>query len=195
MKKHAFTMIELIFVIVILGVLASVAVPKIAGIQDDALVSSEKAGISAIRGAITSLHGKILLRGNSDFNVTIITTSGIVNKIEIDGANDDAGVASSSNSCAISAEKYPIELSVSDFSNTKNGNAVSSQDANNSSSGYALALVLQSQGRSDYKTVKDSNNTKITGPASNTISTTSDAQINTNNYWLYDSSSGTITFK
>ena len=38
--KKAFTMIELIFVIVILGILASVALPKLAATRDDALIAS-----------------------------------------------------------------------------------------------------------------------------------------------------------
>jgi len=41
MKKNAFTMIELIFVIVILGILAAVAIPKLTATRDDALVSRE----------------------------------------------------------------------------------------------------------------------------------------------------------
>ena len=42
MNRSAFSMIELVFVIVILGILAAVAVPKFSSIQDDALVSNEK---------------------------------------------------------------------------------------------------------------------------------------------------------
>ena len=40
-SKNAFTMIELIFVIVILGILAAVAIPKLSATRDDAKVSAE----------------------------------------------------------------------------------------------------------------------------------------------------------
>ncbi len=40
-SKQAFTMIELIFVIVIIGILAAVAIPKLAATRDDAKISVE----------------------------------------------------------------------------------------------------------------------------------------------------------
>ncbi len=43
--KHAFTMIELIFVIVILGILGAVAIPKLSGIKDDAQLANANENI------------------------------------------------------------------------------------------------------------------------------------------------------
>ena len=46
--KKGFTMIELIFVIVILGILASVAIPRLAGTRDDAEISSALANLRTL---------------------------------------------------------------------------------------------------------------------------------------------------
>jgi len=56
--KSAFTMVELIFVIVIIGVLASVAIPKLSGVTDGAKKSAEIATISAVATALESANGE-----------------------------------------------------------------------------------------------------------------------------------------
>lgn len=58
-------MIELIFVIVVLGILAAVAVPKFAATREDAQVSKGAADVAAIRSGIVSVRQKYLLRGNT----------------------------------------------------------------------------------------------------------------------------------
>ena len=55
MKKNAFTMIELVFVIVILGILAAVAVPRLAASRDDAHIAKGRADVASIRSGILLL--------------------------------------------------------------------------------------------------------------------------------------------
>ncbi len=54
--KRGFSMIELIFVIVILGILASVALPKLAATRDDASASGIKSDVGTITQAVPALY-------------------------------------------------------------------------------------------------------------------------------------------
>ena len=63
--KNAFTMIELVFVIVILGILAAVAIPKMAATRTDAEITKGRADIAAIRSAIVTERQGRLIQGQS----------------------------------------------------------------------------------------------------------------------------------
>lgn len=65
--KPAFTMVELIFVIVVIGILAAVAIPKLAASRDDAVLVKGKSQISAIRSGIAMQKSKRLLEGTSPY--------------------------------------------------------------------------------------------------------------------------------
>ena len=65
--KKGFTMIELIFVIVILGILASVAVPRLAGTKADA---EESAAVANLRTLISDLNTYYVATGNIPTDTT-----------------------------------------------------------------------------------------------------------------------------
>ena len=52
MQRNAFTMVELIFVIIIIGILSAAAIPKFGDIRDRSKINSEYAALSALDGAI-----------------------------------------------------------------------------------------------------------------------------------------------
>lgn len=64
--KKAFTMVELVFVIVIVGILSAIAIPKFAATRDDAVVTKGIAEVAAMRSAIATERQKRILRGNFD---------------------------------------------------------------------------------------------------------------------------------
>jgi len=71
-KKNAFTMVELIFVIVILGILAAVGIPKLAATRDDAYTVKLANNIMMGAGEIASYAmGKALV----DTDLTVMSNA------------------------------------------------------------------------------------------------------------------------
>ena len=62
--QKAFTMIELVFAIVVIGILAAVAVPKMAPIIGDAQEAKAKSTLSSVRSAMATERQKRILRGD-----------------------------------------------------------------------------------------------------------------------------------
>ena len=61
--KKGFTMIELIFVIVILGILASVAIPRLAATREDAEIS---AAVANLRTLVSDINSYYVVKGTFD---------------------------------------------------------------------------------------------------------------------------------
>ncbi len=65
--RNAFTMTELIFVIVVIGILAAIAIPKVGSSVVQAQIASAKADVMALRSAILNERQKRLMRGDNSF--------------------------------------------------------------------------------------------------------------------------------
>jgi len=90
-SRAAFTMIELVFVIVVVGILAAIAVPKFAATRDDAIISKGKSTLASVRGAIATERQKRILRG--DFTEITDLANGATGKIFSKFSNDKQGNA------------------------------------------------------------------------------------------------------
>ena len=70
-NEQGFTLIELIVVIVIIGILAAVAIPKFVGMTGKARDAALKGFEGSLRDAMVMVHGKWLASGGTSDNVTL----------------------------------------------------------------------------------------------------------------------------
>ena len=88
---RAFTLIELIFVIVIIGILTSVAIPKFINLTTHAKNSNIKSIVASIHSSIENIHGKWLV--DDDYNwsdsdgLTTLNSNGY--PIKLDSGNGE----------------------------------------------------------------------------------------------------------
>lgn len=66
-RSDAFTLIEAVFVIVVLGILASIAIPKFSATREDAKIAAGRATVAAVRSAIIAERQSRMLRGESNY--------------------------------------------------------------------------------------------------------------------------------
>lgn len=72
--ERGFTLIELVMVIVVIGILAIVAIPRYGQLQQKARYGADEGVIGAVRGGIAVAHAESLIAGNDTWPASLDCT-------------------------------------------------------------------------------------------------------------------------
>ena len=133
MKKAGFTLIELIFVIVILGILAAVAVPKFAATRDDAKFSKAATDVATVISDFGSYYtSQGQYKGADIANITNVKLLQVsTNAITTDGNSSYEYSLDGSSDCIRFSTTNKGELQIGVARSSADGSALCSnlQDA------------------------------------------------------------------
>ena len=77
-SQSGFTLIEIIAVLVVLGILAAIAVPRYIDLQDDAYAKGAEGGVAAAQSALSLAYAQHLLGGDPPTPADVCTNDVII---------------------------------------------------------------------------------------------------------------------
>jgi len=83
MKHTAFSLVEVLIVVVVLSILAAIAIPQFSGATDDARSASTQSTLAGVRSAIATHRMNAVINGNDPFPTLAALTDGTVVKFNL----------------------------------------------------------------------------------------------------------------
>lgn len=84
MRTHrAFTLVEVLIVVVIIGILAAVTIPRFAGATDDARTASAQSTLAGVRSSIATFRMNAVISGADPYPSLVQLTDGTVTRFDI----------------------------------------------------------------------------------------------------------------
>ncbi len=100
LDKKGFTLIELIIIIIILGILAAVAIPKYMDMSENAKKAVAESVLGSLRGAETITFANYLLNG------TTYTIADVIANVQVDGASVAAHADGTGGTITVGSKTY-----------------------------------------------------------------------------------------